>query len=189
MTKDISDEEFDKMLDQHFSNDSDIKRGIAIKLHNEANSDQIKLRGKLISESKKGVESPFKGKERSFKGKPRINKSVEHHTEESKLKISKTKEEKRILLGITKKVKTKKSRSKSEGTKNKISQSISELHGVKCIVIDPTGIRYEFDTIKECEIKLNYENLTPNARIVFPLDGSSKVGRRGKWKGWTFFRI
>jgi hypothetical protein len=147
--------------------------------------------GQAISTVRKGQESNHKGKTRPWAGKPRVNKSVEHHTEETKKKISKTKEEKNISLGITKKVRIKKLRRdfQTEDTKKKISKSIVELQGVKCFAIDPNGARYDFDTIKHCEIKLDYKNLTPNAMNIFPLDGSLKVGKRGRWKGWTFGRI
>ena len=108
-----------------------------------------------------------------------------------KKKISITKKEKYSIFNIDKPPKPKKIRSKfrTEETKKKIAKTIIDLQGIKCIVIDPNGTRYEFNTIKECESKLNYKNLTPNAVNIFPIDGSLKVGKRGRWKGWTFFRI
>jgi hypothetical protein len=147
--------------------------------------------GQAISTVRKGQESIHKGKERSFKGKPRVNKSVEQHTEETKKKIGETKKEKNVRLGITRKVRVKKPRRdfQTEETKGKIQKSIIELQGVKCVAIDPLGNRYEFDTIKDCEINLDYKNLTPNAVNIFPVDGSHKIGKKGKWQGWTFFRI
>lgn len=44
-----------------------------------------------ISKSRKGQESNHKGKTRPWAGKPRENKSIEHHTEETKARISKSK--------------------------------------------------------------------------------------------------
>lgn len=129
--------------------------------------------------------------------KHRQNISAVHigkkHSEESCLKISKANIGKVLSKEICQKMSKsrtgKKKKPHTEETKKQISDSKIKLQGVKCYVIDPNGIRYDFDSIKECEIKLGYKNLTPNAVSIFPLDGSQKVGKSGKWKGWIFARI
>lgn len=170
--------------------------------------------GVNISTSRKGQPSNHLGKQRPWKGKqsPFLGKN---HSEETKEKISVSKQgtvsplkgipngrtphNKGIALSentkekIGKSLKGKVPHNKGQALplelKSKISKIIVEKQGVKCYVIEPTGIRYDFDSIKECADKFNYKNLVANSNTVMPIDGTPTVGQRGKWKGWTFGRV
>ena len=190
MTKDISDEEFDKMLDEHFSNDSAIKRALGTKLFYDANPEQRRI----------GEKNPFYGKThtpetvefiRKFnKGLHAGEKNPMYgktHTEEVKRQ---SRERNKIyyennggtFLGKKHTEETKKIMSKKRGTR-----ATTELK--PCYAIDTIGKRFEFTSIKECSKTLGYNSLQGNAHMLLPLDGTPWKCSRGKFKDWTFGRI
>jgi hypothetical protein len=58
-----------------------------------------------------------------------------------------------------------------------------------CYAIDPTGKRFNFNSISECSIKLKFSSLIGNAHKLLPSDGTIWKVQRGKFKGWIFARI
>lgn len=65
----------------------------------------------------------------------------------------------------------------------------NKKRGTKCIVIDPNGKEYKFDTIGEASRDLNHPMLLNDPNKWFPYDGSEYIGQRRRFRHWRFRRI
>jgi hypothetical protein len=190
MNKDISDVEFDRLLDENFSNDRAIKAALSNKLYYEANPDQrrtgeknpmfgkshTKEVCKRLSENHKGLQA---GEKNGMFGKSRPQELKDKLSNLYKgVKVG----EKNPFFGKTHSEETKKIISQKRGTR-----ATAELK--PCYAIDPSGKRFDFNSISECGIQLNYPSFVNNAHMLLPEDGTTWKVQRGKFKGWSFARI
>jgi len=191
MIKDIADDEFDRLLDENFSNDRSIKAALSNKLYYEANPDK----------RRKGEKNPFFGKTHSSKTIEIIRKANiglqageknpmygKTHTEEVK---QQSRDRNKIyfelngggtFLGKKHSEETKKILSEKRGTRATV-----ELK--PCYAIDPSGKRLDFNSITECSKTLNYPSLMGNTHKLLPENGTPWNVKQGKFKGWSFSRI
>jgi hypothetical protein len=192
MIKDISDSEFDRLLDEHFSDDRSIKAGIKNKLNYLAHPEKKKTGDKnpffgkshspetrrVISKKGKGL---LVGKKNGMYGKTHSDEVKE----QSRIRNKKNYEIKGggTFLGKKHSAETKKIIS----DKKIGSKPTTELK--PCYAIDPKGKKYDFESIAECVKQLNYPSLIGNAHKCIPIDGTIWNPKFGKFKGWKFARI
>ena len=171
--------------------DGEVNRVTGIKRFYKQNPDQVR----------KGEKNPFFGKTHSEETKKRL--STNHkglqageknpmfgkkRPDELKEKLSKLYKgvkvgEKNPFFGKTHSEETKKILSE----KRKLQPVTNELK--PCYAIDPFGIRFDFKSLSECGISLNYPSFRNNAHQLLPNDGTLWKVQRGRFKGWSFGRI
>jgi hypothetical protein len=181
------DREFD---DVHFDETS-IKRITNFKKFYEENPDKIR----------KGEKNPFFGKKHSEETRKLLSETHiglqageknpmygRTHTEEVKQqsrdrnKLNCELKGGGTFLGKNHSEESKKLMSEKRGTR-----ATRELKS--CYAIDPSGTRFDFNSITECSKILDYPSLMGNAHKLFPKDGTLWNVKQGKFKGWSFARV